>query len=148
MKKALLFLLMLCAFSDAISQVKVNALPNGAAISSGDFTICDQFSVTSKCTYSQVLTYVQAAMDANPQNWTAAHTFQTQHAIAFTGQTTGNQYQSIVTTGASGLFGVESSVGGTLSTGTAPYAVVIGTTNSTPVDIATNGVNRMQIDAA
>lgn len=44
----------------ASAQVKVNALPNGGSISSGDFTVCDQSGVTSKCTFSQVSTWTRS----------------------------------------------------------------------------------------
>lgn len=40
------------------AQVAINALPSGSAISGANFAICDQASVTNKCTYTQVATFV------------------------------------------------------------------------------------------
>lgn len=56
-----------------------------------------------------------------------------------TGSTTAQAYGGITNTGGSLRFGVESSAGGTLATGTTAYASLIGTTNSTPFHLIANG---------
>jgi hypothetical protein len=63
MKKLLICLALICASGASHAQVKVNALPNGAIPGSGDYTICDQSSNTNKCTFAQVLAYIQAQLN-------------------------------------------------------------------------------------
>jgi hypothetical protein len=64
MKRLLWILALLPAVSGA--QIKVNALPSGATPSSGDYMICDQSGTTNKCTFSQLVTYLQTSLTAIP----------------------------------------------------------------------------------
>ena len=54
--------------------------------------------------------------------------------------TTGYQYMRLVSTGASALFGIDTSAGGSLGTGTAPYSTVLSTQNATSLHLVSNGV--------
>ena len=54
--------------------------------------------------------------------------------------TTGYQYLRLVSTGASGLIGIDSSVGGVLGTGTTAYSMVLSTQNATSLHLVSNSV--------
>lgn len=66
MKRLLLSLIICLLPVLAQAQIKINALPSGATPSSGDYTICDQSGVTNKCTFAQVLAYIQASLNIVP----------------------------------------------------------------------------------
>ncbi len=63
------------------------------------------------------------------------------------GATTGNLYAQVSNTGGNGVFGVESSAGGTLATGSSAYATVISAQTATPLQLASNNVVRLTISS-
>lgn len=62
------------------------------------------------------------------------------------GASTSNQYLNIVNTGGNFYFGVESSAGGSLITGSAAYSAIFATVGATWLHLGTNGVKQLSID--
>jgi len=65
-----------------------------------------------------------------------------------TGSTTAQTYANFTNTGGSYAFGVEASTGATIFTGSSAYAAVLGTTNSTSLQFATNNAVGVTLDAS
>lgn len=61
--------------------------------------------------------------------------------------TTGNLYTEWTNTGNDSYFGIETSVGGSLLTGTSAYATVVGTASARSLQLGTNNTVRMTIDS-
>jgi hypothetical protein len=64
------------------------------------------------------------------------------------GATTGHLYADILNTGGRIIFGVESSVGGSLGTGYDAYASVIASNTNTNLNLGTNGIKRLTINGS
>lgn len=64
------------------------------------------------------------------------------------GATTGNLGMQLGNSGGTNFFGIESSVGGTLFTGSSGYATVFGTTNATALQFGTSDLVRLTITSA
>jgi hypothetical protein len=65
--------------------------------------------------------------------------------LTLDGTTIGANFIKITSTGGSGVFGIESSTGATIFTGSSPSATVIGSTNATSFQIATSGAIRFTL---
>lgn len=68
--------------------------------------------------------------------------------LSSAGTTTGAANLSLANTGNSCLFGIESSAGGVLYTGTSAYSSVFGTASARSVHLVTNNAVRLTIDSA
>lgn len=70
------------------------------------------------------------------------------NTLLFSGSTTGAMYERAINTGGDVIYGVDSSVGGVLFSGTAAYSGAIGTTNATSFHIATNNSVKVTVSSA
>ena len=71
----------------------------------------------------------------------------TSRGLAMAGTTTAAHYGAISNTGADLWYGVESSVGAVLFTGSLAYSAVFGTTNATAVHLGTNAIARVTVSS-
>ncbi len=61
------------------------------------------------------------------------------------GSTTGATFGDVTNTGGMARWGIESSAGGVIGTGTSAYATLLGTTNATDLQFGTSGTVRMTV---
>lgn len=103
------------------------------------------------CTVPGILNFCTAD---NSGNWGFVGTLNASEHLAFTvsglafgdtSGTTSDLYTQLQNTGNTSYFGIESSTGGSLLTGSSPYATIAGTSSARPFDIGTSNITRLEV---